>query len=120
LASPLVAVIFLVVRPDFRSTRSVSLNIAKRIVFVTGQGKHSQSNWPPNIGLQVKLDESTGGQWVTTLYLATVCIWSTKTKNAEKGREKIKPFLEALQKIAALKPSKLGYFDLPIEELFYL
>jgi hypothetical protein len=112
---------FMIWRRSVRSRTTVSLNIAKRIFFVTHPGGYWGGGWPPNIGLQVQFNESTDGQWVTSLYLATVCVWSIKTKKPNEGREKIKPFVEALSKITALKQhAQTGVFDILAEQLLYL
>jgi len=73
--------------------------------------------WPPDIALRVDQDPATE-QWVTSLYLATICIWTAVTPSPTGGRRKIKPFVDALKKIAALKrPEKVGFFDVVLEML---
>jgi hypothetical protein len=68
-----------------------------------------------------RLDDSTDGQWITSLYLAGVCIYSIQTSEAEEGRKKIALFMEALQMIAALRPiKKIGILDVLTEAIFYL
>jgi hypothetical protein len=93
---------------------SVNLQKCTYYVFRSGSGGWG-GGWPPDLQLSVNLDPKTN-EWVTSLYLATVRIWTTTTPSAEAGRKKIKPFVEALQKIRALRRSKkVGVFDVLAE-----
>jgi hypothetical protein len=93
----------------------VLLNLKKRMYLVSGDGGAWGGGWPPDLRLSIRLDPTTN-QWITSLFLATVCIWSTVTPTAEGGRKKIRPFVEALEQIRSLKRNKtLGLFDLLLE-----
>jgi hypothetical protein len=104
----------------FRAIRKITMNIEKRLYFVSEGGGSWGGGWPPYIGLSVALEQSTN-LWVTSLYLDTICVWSKATEGAEQGREEIKPFVEALQKITALKRSKnVSWLDILKEQLLLL
>jgi hypothetical protein len=94
----------------------VHLNLKKRMYFVSNPGGAWGGGWPPDVAIRVELDTSTS-LWVTSLYLATVRIWTASTVNPGDGKRKIKPFLEALQKIKALKPTNATVLDSLIEYL---
>ena len=94
----------------------VHLNLKKRMYFVSNPGGSWGGGWPPDVAIRVELDTSTN-LWVTSLYLATVRIWTASTVNPGDGKRKIKPFLEALQKIKALKRTDTTVLDSLIEYL---
>jgi hypothetical protein len=61
------SIALLFIRRGLRPATTVSLNIEKKMYFVaTGSGGYG-GNWPPSIGLQVRLDESMDGKWITSL-----------------------------------------------------
>jgi hypothetical protein len=100
-----------------RAGTYVSLNLRKRTYFVVDPNGCWGGNWPPEIALRVEQDPVTE-QWVTSLYLASVRIWTTVTPTATGGRRKIKPFVDALREISELKrPEKTNQFDVMIEML---
>jgi hypothetical protein len=91
----------------------VKVNIRNRTCFGDGG-----LGWPPNIRTVINADPSTG-KWKTSLFLSDVQIYSVFTPTSEGGRKTIEPFLNALQKLSALRRTKkLGFFTL-LSDLFY-
>jgi len=93
----------------------VKINIRNRTYFGSSGGG---GGWPPTIRSVTNVDPSTG-KWKTSLYLNEVNIWSVLTETSEGGRTTLEPFLNALQKLSALRRTKkLTCFEM-LSDLFY-
>jgi hypothetical protein len=98
-----------------RAGTFVSINLQKKIYFVCNPSGCWGGGWPPDIALRIE-EDSSRTQWITSLYLASVCIWTAVTPTAAAGRRKITPFVGALRKIAASKRTvSVGFFDVMLE-----
>ena len=95
----------------------VKINIRNRTCFVSLPWDW-KSGWPPNIRTVSNADPSTG-KWKTSLYLSDVQIWSVFTSTSEGGRKTMEPFLNALQKLSALRRTKKLSFFARLSDLLY-